>query len=79
MREVSPHRDISHRAMPYCPVHNRLFPHPCVGWLTPVSVEGLALFCARCPTCIKEQGDDILQYSWQIVSSSSTGVDHLTP
>ena len=64
MRNVSPQRDISHHAMPYCPTHNRLSPHPCVGWLTPASVEGLAVIPARCPSCIKEQGDDIVLYAW---------------
>jgi hypothetical protein len=78
MRAVSPHRDISHHAMPYCPGHHRLFPNVCVDWLTPASIEGLSLILARCPRYIKEaQRDDILQYAWPIVSSPAASVDQL--
>jgi hypothetical protein len=77
MREVSPHREISHHAMPYCQRHNKLFPHPCVGWLTPASVEGLALIHARCPSCLKEQGDNILQYTFQVMSTPAASMDRL--
>jgi hypothetical protein len=64
MRDLSPHRDLSPYAMPYCAIHNRLFPHPGVGWLTPASVEGCALIPVRCPRCIQEDGDDITHYVW---------------
>ena len=64
MRDLSPHQDIAQHAMLYCAIHNRLFPHPGVGWLTPASVAGLALVPVRCPSCIKEDGDDIVLYVW---------------
>ena len=56
----------SHHAMPYCPVHNRLFPHPFVGWLTPHGIQGLAIKASRCDRCIKEQGDVVLQYGFPL-------------
>jgi hypothetical protein len=55
MRTVSPHRDISHHAMPYCAQHNRLYPHAYVGWLTPAGIAGLHLLPCRCDRCPKEQ------------------------
>ena len=64
MHDLSPCRDIALHAMPYCALHNRLFPHPGVGWLTPASIAGLALLPVRCPSCIKEDGDDIVGYVW---------------
>jgi hypothetical protein len=64
MRDLSPQWDLSPYAMPYCAIHNRLFPHPGIGWLTPASVEGFALLPVRCPSCIKEDGDDIMLYVW---------------
>lgn len=64
MRDLSPCRDIALHAMPYCALHNRLFPHPGIGWLTPASITGLALLPVRCPSCIKEDGDDIVGYVW---------------
>src|SRR5690242_17697754 len=77
MRTVSPHREISHNAMPFCARHNRLFPHPFIGWLTPAGIEGLALIPARCDHCLKErQYDDILQDSWTTLSSPSASLDH---
>jgi hypothetical protein len=36
---------------PYCKEHNRLFPHPVVGWLTPVHPEQLDTFQALCDFC----------------------------
>jgi hypothetical protein len=54
-RIVSPHRDISQHAMPYCATHNQLYPHATVGWLTPASVTDLALIPARCPRCAPKQ------------------------
>jgi hypothetical protein len=77
MRTVSPHRDISHDAMPFCARHNRLFPHPFVGWLTPAGIAGLALIPARCDHCLKEvQRDDVLLYSWTTLSSPSASLNH---
>lgn len=64
MRDLSAHRDITPHAMPYCSLHNRLFPHPGVGWLSPASVEGLAVIPVRCPSCLKEDGDNIVLYVW---------------
>jgi hypothetical protein len=69
-------RDVSHYGMPYCPIHNRLFPHPFVGWLTPHGIEGLAIFQALCDLCIKAQGGDILQHALPVVSTPAAGVDH---
>jgi hypothetical protein len=70
-------REASHYGMPYCERHNRLFPHPFVGWLTPHSVQGLAILNARCDMCLKERGDDILCHSWTALSSPATSMDHL--
>ena len=53
-------RAVSHYGMPYCERHNRLFPHPFVGWLTPHGIAGLALVPARCDVCAKERGEDRL-------------------
>ena len=64
MHDLSPYQEISSHAMPYCAMHNRLFPHLGVGWLTPARVEGLDLVPARCPRCIKEDGDNIMLYVW---------------
>ena len=77
MRTVSPHREISYHAMPYCPDHNRLYPHPFVGWLTPASVEGLALIpYVRCDLCYKESGDVVLSVTFQSLSTLAAQMDH---
>ena len=71
-------RDVSQHGMPYCALHNRLFPHPCVGWLTPQGVQGLAIIQARCDVCLnEEQRDALLRYAWTALSSPATGGDHL--
>ena len=54
MKQVS--RDIAHPAFAYCKKHNRLFLHWSVGWLTPMSIEGLHTFYARCDECKKDTG-----------------------
>jgi hypothetical protein len=71
-------RGVSQYGMPYCALHNRLFPHPCVGWLTPQGVQGLAIIQARCDVCRQEaQRDALLRYAWTALSSPATGGDHL--
>jgi len=52
--------------MTSCATHNRLFPHPFVGWLTPHRITGLALVPARCDRCFKERGDEIVQYTFTL-------------
>jgi hypothetical protein len=64
--------------MAYCATHNRLFPHPFVGWLTPHGIAGLALVPARCDWCTKERGDEIVSYTFTLVSTPVTGGDPLT-
>jgi hypothetical protein len=56
------------RGMAYCATHNRLFPHPSVGWLTPHGTRGLALVPARCDWCTKERGDEVLSYRFPLVT-----------
>jgi hypothetical protein len=59
--------------MAYCATHNRLFPHPFVGWLTPHGTTGLALVPARCDWCTKERGDEVLSYSFPLVATPIPG------
>jgi len=37
---MTPHEDRVLSGMTYCATHNRLFPHPFVGWLTPHQSAG---------------------------------------
>jgi hypothetical protein len=74
---VAPRCDMALPGMTYCATHNRLFPHPFVGWLTPHRIAGLALVLARCDWCTKERGDEILQYTFTLVSPPGTGGDPL--
>jgi hypothetical protein len=50
-RMISPYRETSHHAMPYCAMHNRLYPHAYVGWLTPAGISGLHLLPMTCDEC----------------------------
>ena len=63
---MPPHADRALLGMTYCATHNRLFPHPFVGWLTPHRIAGLALVPARCDRCFKEYGDKILEYTFTL-------------
>ena len=54
MKEI--YREIAHPGYPYCPTHNRLFPHPVVGWLTPAYPEKLPTFQVKCDRCEAEEG-----------------------
>ena len=63
---MPPHADRALLGMTYCATHNRLFPHPFVGWLTPHRITGLALVPARCDRCFKERGDEIVQYTFTL-------------
>jgi hypothetical protein len=53
MKNIS--REIAHPAYPYCPQHNRLLPHPVVGWLTPAYPEKLPTVQVRCDRCKVEE------------------------
>ena len=44
----------AHGNFPYCKTHNRLFPHPIVGWLTPAKPEDIQTFQALCDLCRHE-------------------------
>src|SRR5262245_42020671 len=56
-------REIAQAPYPYCTQHNRLFPHPVVGWLTPASADKLHTVPARCDRCkVEEQSGVILCY-----------------
>ena len=63
---MPPHADRALLGMTYCATHNRLFPHPFVGWRTPHRIAGLALVPARCDRCFKEYGDEILEYTFTL-------------
>lgn len=39
---------------PYCTRHNRLYPHPTVGWLTPAKPQELQTLQAFCDECRQE-------------------------
>ena len=69
-------RECSGHAMPYCQTHNRLFPHLCVGWLTPAGTQGLALIPAPCDACLKGLPNALLRRAFTVVSSRAAGVDH---
>ena len=66
---MTPHEDRVLPGMTYCAEHNRLFPHPFVGWLTPHRITGLALVPARCDRCCKEYGDAIVEYRFTLEAS----------
>jgi len=63
---MAPRCDRALPGMTSCATHNRLFPHPFVGWLTPHRITGLALVPARCDRCFKERGDEIVQYTFTL-------------
>ena len=70
---MAPREDSALPGLRYCATHHRLFPHPVVGWLTPHGIDGLALVPARCDRCVKERGDEIVQYSFTLDAPPAPG------
>ena len=70
---MTAHRDSARFGMAYCATHNRLFPHPLMGWLTPHGTTGLALVPACCDWCPKERGDEVLAYRFPLVATPIPG------
>jgi hypothetical protein len=54
------YRESAHPAYPSCPRHNRLCPHPVVGWLTPAYPEQLPTFHVRGDRCKAEEQARVL-------------------
>jgi hypothetical protein len=69
---MTPREDRVLSGLTYCAEHNRLFPHPFVGWLTPHRIAGLPLVPARCDRCFKEYGDEIVQYRFTLDAPPAT-------
>ena len=59
---MPPHADSALPGMTYCATPHRLFLYPFVGWRTPHRLTGCALVPARGERCVKERGDEIVQY-----------------
>jgi hypothetical protein len=75
---MTPQREMTRPGMAYCATHNRLFPHPLVGWLTPHGIARLALVPTRCDWCIKERGDEVVAYIFMGIALPVTAGEALT-